>query len=67
MGMPCQKYLVVMLPMWLPLLGQAGDLDHPFVTPAAIEQLESMQLRGISTTKPPPLLRNSIGLSTGRR
>lgn len=68
-----------MLPMWLPLLDQAGDLDHPFVTPTAIEELDSMsaatidrysaparqamQLRGISTTKPPPLLRNSIGLS----
>lgn len=79
MGMPCGKYLVVMLPMWLPLLEQAGDLDYPFATPAAIEQLESMsaatidrhlaparqsmQLRGISTTKPTPLLRNSIGLS----
>lgn len=79
MGMPCGKYFVAMLPMWLPLLEQAGDLDHPFVSPTAIEELESMsaatidrylaparqsmQLRGISTTKPPPLLRNSIGLS----
>ncbi|KAB1941317.1 transposase family protein [Brevibacterium linens ATCC 9172] len=79
MGMPCGKYFVVMLPMWLPLLEQAGDLDHPFVSATAIEELESMsaatidrylaparqsmQLRGISTTKPPPLLRNSIGLS----
>jgi hypothetical protein len=79
MGCPCGKYFVVMLPMWLPLLQAAGDLDHPFATPQAVAELqamsaatidrylaparESMQLRGISTTKPSPLLRNSIGLS----
>jgi hypothetical protein len=29
MGMPCGKYLTVMLPLWLPLLDEAGDLDKP--------------------------------------
>jgi hypothetical protein len=68
-----------MLPIWLPLLTDAGDLDKPFVTSETIAELvamspatidrylaparRSMQLRGISTTKPSPLLRNSIGLS----
>ena len=63
----------------LPLLAQAGDLGKEFATAEAITQLQamsaatidwylaparkSMQLRGISTTKPSPLLRNSIGLS----
>lgn len=79
MGCPCGKYFVVMLPIWLPLLADAGDLDKPFVTNETIAELEamspatidrylaparrSMQLRGIATTKPSPLLRNSIGLS----
>lgn len=79
MGCPCGKYLVVMLGLWLPLLEAAGDFDKPFATGAAVGELEamsaatvdrylaaarrSMQLRGISTTRPSPLLRNSIGLS----
>lgn len=79
MGCPCGKYLVVMRELWLPLLAEAGDLDKPFATAEAIAQLESMsaatidrylaparasmQLRGVSTTTPSPLLRNSIGLS----
>ena len=79
MGFPRGKYLVVMLELWLPLLEQAGDLDKPFATPETIAEVEamsaatidrylvparrSMRLRGISTTKPSPLLRNSIGLS----
>ena len=79
MGCPCGKYFVVMLPIWLPLLREAGDLGKPFVTNETIAELEamspatidryltsarrSMQLRGISTTTPSPLLRNSIGLS----
>src|SRR5660398_160914 len=79
MGCPCGKYLVVMRGLWLPLLAEAGDLDKPFATAEAIAELQamsaatidrylaparkSMQLRGISTTKPSPLLRNSIGLS----
>jgi hypothetical protein len=33
MGMPCGKYLVVMLGPWLPLLAAAGDLDRPFGNP----------------------------------
>lgn len=79
MGCPCGKYLVVMLPLWLPLLEQAGDLDKPFATSGSVSELQAMspatidrylapgrqamRLRGISTTTPSPLLRNSIGLS----
>jgi len=79
MGMPCGKYLTVMLELWVPLLQGAGDLDAPFATPQTIAECEAMspatidrylaparramQLRGISTTIPSPLLRNSIGLS----
>lgn len=76
MGMPCGKYLVVMLDLWLPLLAAAGDLDKPFATEQASAQLttmsaatvdrylkparDRMRIKGISTTKPSPLLRNSI-------
>ena len=79
MGCPCGKYLVVMRGLWLPLLAEAKDLDKPFATAEAIAQLQAMsaatidrylaparklmQLRGISTTTPSPLLRNAIGLS----
>lgn len=72
MGMPCGKYLVVMLPLWLPLLAAAGDLDEPFATPATIAEVEAMspatidrylagarqgmRLRGIQTTSPAPAL-----------
>ena len=80
MGMPCGKYLVVMLKLWLPLLAAAGDLDRPFATEQALAQLramsaatvdrylkparERMRIKGISTTKPSPLLRNSITIRT---
>lgn len=80
MGMPCGKYLVVMLDLWLPLLAAAGDLDKPFATEAALAELEAMsaatvdrylkpararmRIKGISTTKPSPLLRNSITIRT---
>lgn len=80
MGMPCGKYLVVMLPTWLPLLAAGGDLDRPFATEAARAELarmsaatvdrylaparQRMVLKGISTTKPDPLLRNSIQIRT---
>lgn len=80
MGMPCGKYLVVMLDLWLPLLAQAGDLDKPFATEQALAQLKAMsaatvdrylkpardrmRIKGISTTKPSPLLRNSISIRT---
>lgn len=80
MGMPCGKYLVVMLQEWLPAMAEAGDLDQPFATAAARAQLEAMsaatvdrylaparqrmQLKGVSTTKPSPLLRNSITIRT---
>ena len=80
MGMSCGKYLVVMLELWLPLLADAGDLDKPFATDVALRELSSMsaatvdrylaparkrmELRGVSTTKPSPLLRNSIKIRT---
>ena len=80
MGMPCGKYLVVMLGQWLPLLGAAGDLDKSFATEAAAAELtamsaatvdrylkparDRMRIKGISTTKPSPLLRNSITIRT---
>lgn len=80
MGMPCGKYLVVMLDLWLPLLAAAGDLDRPFATEPAIAELttmsaatvdrylkparDRMRIKGISTTKPSPLLRNSIAIRT---
>jgi len=80
MGMPCGKYLVVMLDLWLPLLAEAGDLDRPFATEQALAQLKAMsaatvdrylkpardrmRIKGISTTKPSPLLRNSITIRT---
>ena len=80
MGMPCGKYLVVMLGVWLPLLAGAGDLDKPFATEDALGQLKAMsaatvdrylkpvrdrmRIKGISTTTPSPLLRNSISIRT---
>ena len=80
MGMPCGKYLVVMLGTWLPLLDAAGDLDKPFATEQALAELaamsaatvdrylrparDRMRIKGISTTKPSPLLRNSIRIRT---
>ena len=80
MGMPCGKCLVVMAELWLPLLATAGDLDKPFATEAAVAELkamsaatvdrylkrarDAMRIKGISTTKPSPLLRNSITIRT---
>ncbi len=80
MGMPCGKYLVVMAELWLPLLAAAGDLDKPFATEAALAELKAMsaatvdrylkpardrmRIKGISTTKPSALLRNSITIRT---
>jgi hypothetical protein len=80
MGMPCGKYLVVMLDLWLPLLAEAGDLDRPFATEQGLAELKAMsaatvdrylkpardrmRIKGISTTKPSPLLRNSIAIRT---
>lgn len=79
MGMPCGKYLQVKLPIWLPLLTDAGDLDG--VTGETVAELEAMspatmdrylapararmRLAGISTTKPTArLLRNLIMIRT---
>jgi hypothetical protein len=80
MGMPCGKYLVVMCEVWLPLLAAAGDLDKPFASEQALAELKAMsaatvdrylkparyrmRIKGISTTKPSPLLRNSISIRT---
>ncbi|HVX16577.1 MAG TPA: transposase family protein [Acidimicrobiales bacterium] len=80
MGMPCGKYLVVMRDLWLPLLDAAGDLDKPFATDVARQELgrmsaatvdrylgparHRMRLKGLSTTKASPLLRNSIKIRT---
>ena len=80
MGMPCGKYLVVMRSLWLPLLAEAGDLDKAFATEAARQELatmsaatvdrylrparDRMRLKGISTTKASPRLRNSIKIRT---
>jgi hypothetical protein len=80
MGMPCGKYLVVMRDQWLPLLAEAGDLDKPFATEVARQELGAMsaatvdrylrparnrmRLKGISTTKASPLLRTSIKIRT---
>ena len=80
MGMPCGKYLVVMLGLWLPLLAESGDLDRPFATEQALAELKAMsaatvdrylkpardrmRIKGISTTKPSALLRNSIAIRT---
>jgi hypothetical protein len=78
MGMPCGKYLVVMRGVWLPGLAEAGDLDKPFATEQAVAELkvmsaatvdrylkparDRMHIKGILTTKPSPLLRNSIAI-----
>ncbi|GBE68226.1 hypothetical protein MFM001_46880 [Mycobacterium sp. MFM001] len=61
-------------------LAEAGDLDKPFATEAAMAELtamstatvdrylkparDTMRIKGISTTKPSPLLRNSITTRT---
>ena len=42
MGMPCGKYLVDMLDLWLPLLAAAGDLDKLFATEQALAELKTM-------------------------
>jgi hypothetical protein len=79
MGLPCGKYLTVMLDLWLPLL-LAKDMDRPFATEHALAELRSMsaatidrylaparkrmEVKGISTTKPSPPLRNSIQVRT---
>ena len=41
MGLPCGKYFVVMLPGWLPLLLEAGDLPTPSL-PLFVVQREAM-------------------------
>jgi len=79
MGFPCGKYVMVMVPLCLPTMVEAGDVDKPFATAEALAAVgamsaatiyrylqparHQMRLRGISTTTPSPLLRDSIGLS----
>lgn len=78
MGMPCGKYFVVMLPQWLPLMLEAGDLDQPFTTTESLSEVSSMsaatmdrylapvrarfELKGKSATRAGLLLRNSISI-----
>lgn len=68
MGLPCGKYLTVMLDLWLQLLSDAGDLDEPFATDDTLAELRSMspatvdrylgparkrmEIKGITPTKP---------------
>ena len=79
MGFPCGKYVKVMVPLWLPTMVEAGDVDKRFATAEALAAVgamsaatidrylqparHQMRLRGISPTTPSPVLRNSIGLS----
>ena len=79
-GHACGKYLVVMLGLWLPLLAEAGELRQAVRDRAGIGRAggdecrdrgpvleagpEPMRIKGISTTKPSALLRNSISIRT---
>ena len=56
MGMPCGKYLVVMAEL---KAMSAATVDR-YLKPAR----DAMRIKGISTTKPSPLLRNSITIRT---
>lgn len=83
MGLPCGKYLKVMLEQWLPALAAAGELDQPFATQDAINEVSSMsaatidrylrpvregiEIKGKAATKPSPLLRNSITIRKAGR
>jgi hypothetical protein len=56
MGMPCGKYLVVMAEL---KTMSAATVDR-YLKPAR----DRMRIKGISMTKPAPLLRNSITIRT---
>src|SRR5574337_1339709 len=47
MGMPCGKYLAMMVQLWLPLLAEAGDLDKPFATDEASAQLSAISAAAV--------------------
>ena len=65
MDMPCGKYLVVMLGLWLPLLAAAGDLDRPFATEAALAELRAMSAATVDRYLKPARDRMRIkGIST---
>jgi len=36
MGFPCDKYVKVMVPLWLPTMVEACDVDKPFATAEAL-------------------------------
>ena len=77
-GRPNGKYLAVTMDLWLPKLEQYGELDKKRFTPEVRAQLmgvsgatidrmlaptrKALELKGISTTKPGSLLRNSIAV-----
>lgn len=41
-GVPSRNYLTVVLPLWLPLLQEVGNLTKPFATEQALAELEAM-------------------------
>ena len=61
MGMPCGKYLTVMLELWVPLLNAAGDLDKPFATPQTIAELQAMSAATIDRTCSCPVAKRKVG------
>lgn len=53
--MPCGKYLVAMLGLWLPSLAEAGDLGKPFAIDHAIAELKTMSTATVDRyLKPAP-------------
>jgi len=67
MGMPCGKYLVVLLEPWLPLLAASGDLDRPFATERARAELQAMSAATVDRYLRPARDRMRIkGISTNR-
>ncbi|WP_420883144.1 hypothetical protein [Tomitella gaofuii] len=68
MGMPCGKYLVVMVDLWLPLLAEAGDLDTPFATDETTAELKAMSAATVDRYLKPARDRMRIkGISTTTR
>ena len=42
MGFPCGKYVKVMVPLCLPTMVEAGDVDKPFATAEALAAVGAM-------------------------
>ncbi len=65
------KYLTVMLPIWLPLLQGAGDLDKPFATGEDVSELEAMSAatidRYLTPTRRSMQRRGIAATADGRR